>query len=249
MRSPIWLPAHNPGPITGSGNNTWLLDGREPALVDAGVGKPAHVAAVAEALGGRPLTRVLITHGHTDHAAGVPALKARWPELIVCRFATDGHDEALRIVDGQDVRAGDTSLRVVHTPGHAPDHVCFWNPVTRDLFAGDMLVKGSTVMIPAGRGGNLAHYLTSLERLSSLGAARVYPGHGVVIDDPNVLIAQYVAHRHQREEEVLACLASGITTVDGIVAEIYGELPPAIHTPAVLTIEAHLEKLRGEGRV
>src|SRR5690242_13350216 len=112
---PILIPAHNASEWTGpTGTNTWLLIGGQPALIDAGVGAVEHVDAVARALGGEPLVRLLITHGHPDHAGGIPALRARWPRLEVVR-------------SGTRVRAGDVDLQIVPTPGHAPDHVCYFD--------------------------------------------------------------------------------------------------------------------------
>jgi glyoxylase-like metal-dependent hydrolase (beta-lactamase superfamily II) len=233
--------------MTGSGNTTWLLDGAEPALVDAGVGHDAHVDALAAALDGRPLVRVLITHGHADHASGIPALRARWPDLDVARWGGSAERGTTPLGDGSRVRAGDASLLVIHTPGHAPDHLCFWNERTGDLFSGDMVLLGTTVMIPAGRGGNLRDYLRSLERLAALPPARIYPGHGGMIDRPVTLIAAYLAHRRQREQQVLACLRQGITDPDELVTRIYPDLAPEIREAARLTVTAHLEKIREDG--
>ncbi|HEX5068641.1 MAG TPA: MBL fold metallo-hydrolase [Vicinamibacterales bacterium] len=234
MSEPLLIPAGNPGAMTGSGNNTWLLDGAEPTLIDAGVGRADHVDAIASALGGRALVRVLITHGHPDHASGAPALRSRWPAVDVRQWP-----DALSEADA--VRAGDAMLTVVHTPGHAADHVCFWDESSRDLYSGDMLVRGSTVMIPAGAGGGLRAYLASLERIAALAPARVLPGHGPVIDDPLQLIAQYIEHRRLRHRQVAACLAKGIDDPDAIVTAVYPELPPALRRAARATIEAHLE--------
>jgi glyoxylase-like metal-dependent hydrolase (beta-lactamase superfamily II) len=245
---PILIHAANPSPLTGRGNNTWLLDGAVPTLIDAGVGAQAHVGALAAALGDRPLARVLITHGHADHASGAPALRARWPALEVFKWPLPEDAGGNRLRDGDVVEAGDTQLTVVHTPGHAPDHVCFWNAETRELFAGDMVVEGTTVMIPAGRGGNLREYLASLERLGTLRAARIYPGHGPVIDRPGKIIEEYLEHRRMRERQVLDCLGKGMTDVDAMVALIYPELDEKLRPAARLTIQAHLQKLRDEGR-
>jgi glyoxylase-like metal-dependent hydrolase (beta-lactamase superfamily II) len=246
--APILIQAANPSPLTGRGNNTWLLDGALPALVDAGVGAPAHVEAIADALGDRPLARVLVTHGHADHASGVPALRARWPALEVFKWPLPGEAGVSSLKDGDALAAGDDQLIVLHTPGHAPDHLCFWNSRTRALFAGDMVISGTTVMIPAGRGGNLRDYLASLGRLATLDAARIYPGHGPIIDAPARIIDEYLEHRRLRERQVLACLRDGVSDVDAMVTRIYPELDETLRPAARLTIEAHLEKLRDEGR-
>jgi glyoxylase-like metal-dependent hydrolase (beta-lactamase superfamily II) len=246
--TPLLIRAANPGPLTGSGNNTWLIDGAEPALVDAGIGAAEHVTAIAAALGGRPLARVIVTHGHDDHASGVPALRARWPDLVACKWLDDGAEGWSRLADGDRLRAGDEMVTILHTPGHAEDHVCVWHEPSRALFAGDMVIAGTTVMIPHGRGGNLRAYLASLARLASLDPARIYPGHGPVIDRPVDLIEEYIAHRELRERQVLAGLAAGIADVDGLVAYIYPDLVPGLRPAAALTVASHLEKLREEGR-
>lgn len=242
---PHAITAGNPGPMTGPGNTTWLLDGAEPTLVDAGVGAASHVDAVARALEGRALCRVIVTHGHADHASGVPALRARWPSIAAHKWIA-GTDAAnwTPLRNGESLRAGDHLLEIIHTPGHAADHVCLWSADTREVFTGDLLVLGSTVMIPAGRGGSLRQYLDSLARVDALDPARAFPGHGPIIEHPRALIAEYIAHRRQREQQVLSALASGITTTDEIVNQIYPNLADALKNAARMTIEAHLEKIR-----
>lgn len=187
---PLLIAAANPGPYTGDGNNTWLLDGAEPALIDAGTGEPAHLEAIAAALGGRALARVLVTHDHPDHASGVSHIRACWPDVEVLAVATT-QAPARTLIEGEKVRAGDRLLHVIYTPGHAPDHVCFWDAAARELYAGDMVLLQTAVLIPGGRGGNMRAYLASLERMAVLGARRIYPGHGPVIDDPDSVIRLY----------------------------------------------------------
>lgn len=233
----LLVPAGNPSEWTGpTGNNTWLIRGRAPALIDAGTGRPEHVEAVAEALGGAPLVRVLITHWHPDHVSGLPALKARWPRLLVVESAA------------QPVPAGDGVLEVVPTPGHAPDHLCFFDPESRDVYCGDLARRGGTIVIPASKGGDLRAYLASLQRVRDLNPRRLLPGHGPIVDDPIALIDEYVAHRAQREQQILEAILGGARTVPDIVRRVYPALPESLSEAAAESVRAHLLKLREEGR-
>src|SRR5687767_9140134 len=239
----LTIPAGNPSPWTGpGGNNTYLLQGPRPTLVDAGVGEPVHVSAVSEALGGAALSQILVTHSHPDHVKGVPALVARWPSAAVRNVAPD----ACR--DGESIQAGDTTLRAVYTPGHAPDHFCFLDEQTQDVFCGDLARLGGTIVIPASAGGDLAQYLASLRRIRALRPRRLLPGHGPVVDDPAALIDDYLQHRAEREAQVLALLQPGPTTVEAIVQRLYPQLHPSVVRAAADSVLAHLIKLRDEGR-
>ena len=249
----VLIPGFNPGVFTGDGNNTWLIPGREPALIDAATGDGRHLAGLRDALGQDGLARVLVTHGHPDHASGAAAIAAGWPGATFAKMpdaADDRYPVDWRpLADGDLVAAGDGELRVLHTPGHAPDHLCLLDEAADTLYCGDLLVAGGTVLIPASAGGSLTDYLASLARVRALRPARVLPGHGPEIHDVASLIDHYVAHRARRDEQILAALGGGAATREAVVAKVYADLAEGLVRAAGESVLAHLVKLEAEGRV
>ncbi len=248
------LAAHNPGPMTGAGNATYLVAGHagDPVLVDAGVGHLEHIAALGRALDGRRLARVLVTHSHGDHASGAAALAAHHPDARFSKWPWPAADPAgVRwepLADEERVAVGGSELVVLHTPGHSPDHLAFWHPESRTALTGDLVIAGSSVMIQSSRGGSLGQYLASLERIRSLNPAVLLPAHGARVEDPLPLLDACVEHRRLRERQVIAALDAGCSTVQAIAETIYHGLDPMLMPSARENVRAHLEQLRTEGR-
>lgn len=247
------LPLHaaNPGPFTGDGNWTYLIPGDQPVLVDAGVGHASHLDALAAAAPAGP-AHVVITHAHSDHSAGAPAIAARWPRARFSKYPWPEEDRELAatrhaIDEGATVPTDEGTLDVLHTPGHSPDHVALWHRDSRTIFVGDLLHLGSSVFIPASRGGRLGDYLHSLRRILALGPARALPAHGPTIDDPSALITHYLEHRHQREVQVLTALEGGLSSIDAITSRIYSGLTSEVTALARESVLAHLQKLEHDG--
>ncbi len=254
MFDPILIDAQNPSPMTGRGNNTYLLVGgdKQAVLIDAGTGEPAYLADVARHLAGAVLRQVLVTHAHSDHASGAPAVALSHPNARFFKRPSPEDDRRFPVAwesidEGDRLTAGGEVFVVLHTPGHSPDHLAFWHEASRTVFTGDLVTKGSSVMIEASRGGSLAKYLASLERVRALEPMRLLPAHGPIIEDPGDVLTQYLEHRQMRERQVLNALASGRDTVPAIAESIYHGLNPALLPAARENVRAHLEKLREEG--
>ncbi|MFN8058689.1 MAG: MBL fold metallo-hydrolase [Vicinamibacterales bacterium] len=255
MRS-LLVRGHNPGPWTGLGTNTYLVGDEAPALIDTATGNDAFVAELRAALettaAGGELGRVLVTHAHVDHVGGVPALRSCWPDVRVSKRAWPEVDEAYGAswdaIEGEPVLdVAGTRLWALHTPGHAPDHLVFFEPRTGTLFGGDLVQNGNTIVVPASKGGHLGSYLSSLRKVLELAPRRILPGHGPPIDQPAALLRAYLAHRLQREQQIVDALLRGPASVDTLTATLYPSLDPALVGGARENVLAHLGKLGEEG--
>jgi len=233
--------ADNPGSYTLTGTNTWIV-GRDPCwIIDPGPDLEAHVEAVlAEAARRGGVGGIALTHDHVDHSGAVQAVHDRCGGARVA---------AARSVAAQVVLAdGDLfgPLRVVCTPGHAPDHLAF---VAGALcFTGDAVLAESSVFV-APDPGALRGYLAALERLRAMDLELLCTGHGPPVTDPAALLDRYLAHRRDRERRLVAALADGLQTIDELLDRVWDDAPAALRMAATATLMAHLDKLDEEGRL
>ena len=253
----IRVTAPNASVMTGPGTNTYLV--ADPAtarwtVIDPGPADEAHREAILAAAPG-PIERILVTHTHVDHSPGAVALAAATGAPVLGRRALHGTGQdtsfapAQELVGGERFELGPTStLQVVHTPGHASNHLCFWLPEERTLFTGDHVMQGSTVVINPPD-GDMAAYFRSLEHLLAMDIAWFAPGHGFLVARPHHVVRALLAHRLAREDKVVTALSvHEPATVEALVPMVYADTPASLHGLARRSLLAHLLKLQVEGR-
>lgn len=249
----VRITAPNPGVMTGPGTNTYILGTRELVVIDPGPDIESHVAEVCKAVGGR-LKWILCTHTHLDHSPASRALKkATGAQVAGLACAQDGRQDAefapeRTLHDGDSVAVDGVTLRAVHTPGHASNHLCYLLDEQKLLFTGDHVMQGSTVVI-SPPDGDMQAYFASLEKLLGLELAALAPGHGRVIETPHDEVRRLIAHRLKREAKVVGALARrNPASLDDLVPLAYDDVPERLYAPAKRSLHAHLIKLAREGR-
>jgi glyoxylase-like metal-dependent hydrolase (beta-lactamase superfamily II) len=257
--------ANNPGPYTFLGSNTYLVGRGQVGIIDPGPKDERHLSAIAAATRGERVTHILITHSHRDHCDGARGLQALLGGEILAYGPTGSSRGAGTLglgdafvdpafVPDRMLRGGDTvkgagfALDVLHTPGHSPDHLCFALVGQRTVFTGDHVMGWNTTVI-APPEGNMANFLTSLERLLQRHDKIFLPGHGGHIQTPQRVAKAYLMHRRWREQTILACLDDGESVIPRIVARLYGGLDADLKQAAALSVLAHLEFLISRGLV
>ncbi|HKX37376.1 MAG TPA: MBL fold metallo-hydrolase [Burkholderiales bacterium] len=242
------LIAPNPGLMTGPGTNSYIVNG--VAIIDPGPAIDSHIEKLLEFKG---IRWILCTHTHLDHSPAAAALKKSLGAQVLGRPAPPGQDATFKpdieLENGQRIDLGGISLRAIHTPGHASNHLCYLLEETKMLFTGDHVMQGSTVVINPPD-GDMRAYLRSLERLLGEDIAIIAPGHGYLIGAPHREVRRLIAHRLNRERKVVAALERlEHPSVEEMLPLVYGDVPERIHRVAARSLTAHLEKLVADGAV
>ncbi|HVT78934.1 MAG TPA: MBL fold metallo-hydrolase [Acidimicrobiales bacterium] len=243
------ITCNNPGVFTGPGTNTYLIgapaSGRTIVL-DPGPDDQEHIKAIARA-GRDSIKTIVVTHTHPDHSPGVKMLKELTGATVIGFDSRDEFATDIDAGDGYVLKQRGVTLRAVHTPGHASNHLCWHLAEENLLFSGDHVMAGSTVVI-SPLDGDMQQYLDNLEKVRRLRVDAIAPAHGPVLTDPDAVLSWYVAHRLERERLVLLALARrGSATVADLVKDVYTDVPKDRYPIAQFSLWAHLRKLRAEG--
>ncbi|OSZ69171.1 MBL fold metallo-hydrolase [Sphingomonas sp. IBVSS1] len=265
-RSPLVrrLLAKNPSPFTFTGTGTFVVGtpGSALAVIDPGPDDPAHIRALTDALAGETVSHIVITHTHMDHSPAAVALKAATGALVVgCAplvlrddgpRADAGFDPSYApdsvLADGESIHGPGWTLTAVHTPGHTSNHLCFALPQEEALFTGDHVMGWSTTVV-APPDGDMADYMASLQKLLDRDDAVYHPTHGEPVTEPQRFVRHLLAHRRQRENQVIRAIGEGLTTIPAMVAAMYAQVDKRLHPAAARSVLAHLIDLERRGLV
>ncbi len=260
--------ARNPGPFTFTGTGVYIIGSGQVAVIDPGPDLPEHLDALLAALEGETVTHILVTHHHLDHSPLARPLAAATGATIYGRAAPVDHGEASREPEGAgleegadgrfqpdvEVADGDVfsgpgwTLEAVTTPGHTSNHVCFALKEENALFAGDHIMGWSTTVITPPD-GDMGDYFASLEKVRARGFQTLWPTHGAPVREVAPFIDAYIAHRREREAQILKALAAGHTRIKAMVPELYAAVDPRLHPAAAMSVLSHMRQLVREGRV
>ncbi|MEO0913259.1 MAG: MBL fold metallo-hydrolase [Pseudomonadota bacterium] len=264
--------AGNPGPMTGTGTNSFLVGEERVAIIDPGPDDPAHLANLLSALRpGAKVSHIIVTHAHRDHSALAARLSAEVDAPVLAFEAADatsvlasleidpaelmggeGIDEAFRrdgrLADGETLQSPDWALDVVHTPGHLNDHICLRWQGAGIVFTGDHVMGWASTFVSPPE-GNMTDYMASLDALDTLPEKRYLPAHGAEVPAGAERVAELRAHRRMREDALLAELHAGAKSVMELTEKVYEDTHKALHAAAARNVLAHLLDLLARGVV
>lgn len=256
------LVAHNPSAFTAWGSGTYVIGRNDVAVIDPGPDDAAHIDTLLRELGDERVAQIVVTHTHIDHSPGARILQARTGAPITgcgphARIGV--HDEPVEeggdlehnpdrwLHDGDSVTGAGWTLTAVHTPGHTSNHLCYALAEENALFSGDHVMGWSTTVV-SPPDGDMNQYMASLEKCLARDDRVLYPTHGAPITQPKPFIMQLIAHRREREEQILAALKTGPARIPEMVAKLYAKIDPRLHKAAGRSVLAHLIALVDSGR-
>jgi glyoxylase-like metal-dependent hydrolase (beta-lactamase superfamily II) len=256
--------ANNPGPFTFHGTGTYILGTGNVAVIDPGPDDEEHIGAILAALDGETISHILVTHTHMDHSPGCRPLQALTgaPTYAYGPHGAGKLEQGVQVEEGGDmdfapdhlvkhgdvIRGGDWTVECVYTPGHTSNHMCFALQEQKALFTGDHVMGWSTSII-SPPDGDMAAYMQSLELLLERDDAVYWPTHGPSIIDPKTHVRAYIAHRIEREEQILACIDEGTHNIRDMVPLMYRDTPEFMYPAAARSVLAAMENLLRKNQV
>ena len=247
------ITAGNSSVFTGPGTNTYLVGKEEITVIDPGPAMPEHIENIAKACGD-DIKQILVTHTHPDHSPGAKLLPQRTaaPAMGMYALLKQTQDKTFKankvLEDGDEIREIEYTLKAIHTPGHASNHLCYLLEEEKMIFTGDHIMEGSTVVI-GPPDGNMKQYIESLEKLKQFDISMIAPGHGNLMKDPKSVVDWIVSHRMFREKKVVDALTEfSKANLDQLVEKVYDDVDERLHGIARASLLAHLNKLIEEDK-
>lgn len=238
-----YVRARNASAMTMDGTRTYIVGKARVVIIDPGPADQKHLIACYKLIGAAPVSAVLLTHTHPDHAAGAELFAENF-DAPVLAFEYDN------LSDGDAVKTDAGDVVAVQTPGHTRDSFSFWLAAEHAMFVGDLLMGGMETSLVAHPEGDLRRYMASLEKVRGFKPEVLYPTHGIPFDDPQDAISRYVAHREERVNQVLRAIDNGAHTPDAIIDHVYGaSLDPSLREHVVGAVDAYIEFLRESRRL
>ncbi|MEE2962489.1 MAG: MBL fold metallo-hydrolase [Myxococcota bacterium] len=250
------LVAKNPGPFTLHGTGTYIVGDDEVAIIDPGPKLDSHLVALLEATADSHIRAILVTHSHLDHVSGAVELSQRTGAPIYGSSIRPPADDignsvvleegfdfdfkpTISLEEGDKITGSGWTLKVLHTPGHTLDHLCFELEEENLLFTGDHVMGWATTVVSPPE-GNMGDYMRSLNRLMVCEHELYIPTHGSEIEEPRRHVQGLIEHRLEREQQVLECLGEGICGIQEMVRKMYVDVPEFLHPAAARSVLSHL---------